>query len=210
MGRNKRPIRKSGRPIGVLVTMLLAAAVVAGLAYYVKNGPGRFVPDDLKRPFDHVMTGRPEERAAMPQMAKVMVPKPVVAEDGSVRFETEQVDVAQGEDPKVAAINGFLFVSGIADPNAKALGVDVSDGTARIDFNEAFESGQGSFDEAVLIKGFRAALGQFPEVMRIELYVSGKRIPDLGHLDLTEPQVVIRPNDWNPKPSAAPPPAQTR
>lgn len=191
----------------MLALMLVAACVVAGLAAYVKFTPADRVPEPLR---ENRKTSGPTTTAPKSLEApglQIVVASPL-SQDPSTGWEPIVAKVNPGEDPKVAAVNAYLKLIGVTEPDAKALGVDVKDGTAHIDFNEAFQAGMGSLDEALFLKGLRATMGQFPEVFRLELFVSGERLQDLGHIDISEPQGVIRQPDWNPTPPEAPPTVQ--
>ncbi|MBI5708043.1 MAG: GerMN domain-containing protein [Armatimonadetes bacterium] len=203
MAKTKKLKRKTARTPGVLVLMLVAAAVVAGLAAYVKLTPADRVPEALKRvrPSEKVRPKQPSTEAPAPQ---IVVASPLT-QDPDTGWEAVAITVQPGEDPKVAAINAYFRLIVNLDPEAKALAVDVRDGTAHVDLNEAFRAGLGSLEEALFVKGLRATLGQFEDVFQIELFVSGERLQDLGHIDISEPQGVIRRPDWNPKPPEAPP-----
>lgn len=210
MSKNKRPNRRTPRTPAVFLVMFLAAAVVAGLAAYVKLTPADTVPEGLSRRNEASQRGnKPAASNREGDQSSVWVPVPVF-NDQVLGFEESEVSVPAGVDPKVAAVNAFLKASRVADPGAEVLGVDVRGGTAHLDFNEAFRTGMGSMDEATLISGLCATLGQFPDVLRIELYVGGERVQELGHLDLSEPQGVIRRADWSPKPVEIPPTGQER
>ncbi len=195
------PSRKSRRPstAPIWVILLLSVSVVAVLAAYVKLTPADRVPESLRRTESGRGAANHPSESRRADGPTVLVPKPVFTEQG-MEFLRSTVALPQGEDPRKFAVNAFLQASGIPQPAARVLGVDLRDGVARLDFDEGFGPGFGSMDEATLVNGIRATLGQFPEVDLVELYVSGERIQDLGHLDLSEPQPVIRPEEWS-KPS---------
>ena len=197
---NRKPRQPSRAP--AVVMLVVALGVVAALAAYIKLAPADRVPQEERRP--DAVSDLQGGRRSHPAGPTIDVPIPSFV-NGELTFQPSREAVPDGEEPRAYAVNAFLQASRIADSSVRVLGVDLKDGIARLDFSDGFEQSQGSMDEATLVKGIRAALGQFPDVQSVEFYVSGKRVDELGHLDLSEPQDVIRPSDWAPKPTAEPP-----
>jgi hypothetical protein len=187
--------RRSQGPssLALLVFMLLAAAGVAGLAAYVVVGPGSKVPPEERGAARRSASAAPKTGRASDR--RVLVPVPDMAESG-LQFTSRELQAPAGADPKVFVVNEFLRESGLQDGSVKLLAIDLRDGVAKLDFEGPFGQGLGSLEEGTLLMGLRAALGQFPDVSRIEVYVDSVRVEELGHIDLAEPQSVIRPADW--------------
>ena len=164
-----------------LIATVLALSLVGGtlLGAYVMTTPdARRVPDALRR----------QSGARKPDGAKALVPRYVGDKLTMVKHE---VKVPQGQDARVHLVNEFLRESKIAAPDARAIGIDVRDGVAFLDFNQAFDQTHGTDDEGILVNGILATLGQFPEIERVQFQVNSEPITTLGNLDLSFPQPVL-------------------
>lgn len=203
MSRTKaRPKGAPGSPV-LLALMLLSAVGVAALAAYIKLAPADRVPEGLRRPKVDV-----SQVPAMPSTPSASFLTPYF-EQGELRFRSESRPVAAGEDPKVAVLNDYLRATGIVGEGVSVLSVSVVAGLATVSFGEGLPAGLSSQDEATLVNGIRAVLGQFPEVERVELMSNGSPVDTFGHFELTEPLEVIRPERWDhpTRPSEGPPPS---
>lgn len=111
---------------------------------------------------------------------------------GDLKFTSEQVDVPPGLDPKLFAVNRTLARLGITPPGSDAVSCRVEGATARLDFDRAFARTYGTDDEGAILNGVLRAMGQFPDVERVQFLVGGSPIETLGNVEITEPQPVIR------------------
>lgn len=202
--------RKKSRPstLTLLMLLLLGAAGVVALATYIKLAPA-----DKVRPGEHRNSGGNGSGPnmdvhAFPADGQLYVPMPTL-ENGVLKFFRSAASPPAGEDARIWIVNRFLEDSHVIDPSARLLSIDVEAGIARLHFSDEFDQTQGSFDEAALIGGIRACLGQFPEIERLEFFVGGKPLDELGHFELGEPVEVIRPSDWDrhATPREGPPPS---
>jgi len=194
---------KSSKSTGskaVLVLAMISALGVGGLAAYVELTPSAaHVPQDERKPSLTRTTNEPTSRAVplgpkvdiTSEHAQLLVPE-VSGED--VKLQRPAGDIPMGMKPMVF-IAGETFKSLKLD-GARALGVQISDRTARLDVNQTFaEFGFGSMQEGQVVKALQMALGQFPEIDTFELYSDGKKLDTLGQLDLESPIEVIRPQE---------------
>jgi hypothetical protein len=122
--------------------------------------------------------------------------------------------VKDGTDPKVAALNTFLERAKLFDGKVRAERVDQEDGIASLHFSEGFDSGTGSMDEATLIYGIRATMGQFEDVQSFRIFSGTKQIESLGHFEVGDLLTPIPPSRWatpyeadEEAPTGSPPPS---
>ena len=190
---------KKSKNTGLVVILLMlsiAGGVVLG-AYVVTTPNALHVPIDMRREKPvaaHKETQGPTDRLV-----------PIVDKDGVAHFEHQKVNIPKGVDPKVFLLNDYLeelHSRGLGDKNARALGVDVHDRIAYVDFNRAFEQTYGTMDEGNVLRGIESVLGQFPEIDKVAFYIEGKPMETTGNVDLTQPQDVIRPDQANNQPTA--------
>lgn len=194
--------RKSKGPTArpIVALLLLGAVGLGGFAAYVRYGSPTRVPDEL-RAEKATPTAPATKESPAPDRNKVRVMVP--ESDGTdVKFQTTQRDVPAGEEPILVAVNGFLRECPFVDKSARAIGVDVKDGLATIDFNEPFYQTYGTTDENALLKGLRLSVGQFPNVKKVWFRIEGKPIDSLGSVELTDPISVLHPGE--PDPDAEP------
>jgi hypothetical protein len=169
---NQKPKSKS------LPALFLAFGVAALglLAIYARQEPASKVPENLRRQDSkrsEVTTYVPKDR------------------EGSVVLEPRREPVPKGGHDMVFAVNQFLKSTGFVPPEARLLGAQVKQGTAYLDFNEAFRQTYGTEDEKTLLDGIRTTLGQFDEVQRVQFSISGEPMETLGNVDLGEPLDII-------------------
>jgi hypothetical protein len=190
--------------------MLLAALGVGVFAAYVKLNPnaGR-VPDAVRRPAIESTAPAPtpritHRRSSGPDVSiakQTELRLPVVKGD-DVALGHAVGQVPAGEKPMVFLANATLHELRI--DKARALGVQIKDRNALVDFNEALDKGYGSTEEGYLIKSLQLALGQFPEIDTFQIVINGEVKDSLGQIDLSEPITVIRPDGKEAKPSTTP------
>ena len=83
--------------------------------------------------------------------------------------------------------------------DAQIRGVAVQDGLATVNFNSALVTDfkGGDSDEAKGVNSILKALGQFPNVSKVQILVNGEHVDTLGGLlDISGPLPVIRDSQW--------------
>ncbi|AIE87036.1 GerMN domain-containing protein [Fimbriimonas ginsengisoli] len=192
--------------------MLVAALGVIGFAAYVKMAPGAsHVPEPLRRPAIESPVGNlpssPRRHSAGPDVKVDSHTDPdlkVPAVQGNdVKLAHSAGKVPDGVKPMVFLANATL--ESLKIEKAKALGVEIKDRNALVDFNPELEKGYGSTEEGQLIKALQMALGQFPDIDTFQIVIDGKTIDSLGQIDLSEPISVIRPDGTEAKPPSTKP-----
>lgn len=181
--------------IGSLLLISLVGGAVMG-AYVITTPDARKVPANLRR------VDRTSAKNA--DMVHALVPK---MHGHDLSFEKHNVVAPDGVDQRVFVVNEYLkelHSKGIGDAKAKAVGIDVRNGIAYLDFNSAFEETYGTEDEGVVLNGILTSLGQFPEIEKVQFEIDGKAMDSLGDVDLTEPQPVIRQGSNSALASSAP------
>jgi len=181
--------------------LLVGAMGAVAVAAYVQSTPdARRVPDDLRKPEPAAQVSktndaeptaarphRQDSSPRRPDQTSLMVP---TLDGQNVVLRAASDGPSRGEDPKVFVANAALRA--VKVDGARALGVQVKDGVAVIDFNPALEQGFGSMEEGTLIKALQMGMGQFKDVDKVQIMVEGKPIESLGHFELTDPLPVIR------------------
>jgi hypothetical protein len=188
------------------MVLLVAAAGTVGLALYVK-----MTPADRVRPIERPAEPPPSMEPPPAKGVQVLIPTAEMA-DGTLRFGQRAFTIPDGSDPQVEAVNEFLRESRVLPDGAKLLRIDLEDGEAALHFTKEIEGGQGSFDEATLIQGLRAVLGQFPTVQRFRLFSENGELRELGHFELGDPIHTLPVSRWN-EPEGSdetPPPSMPR
>lgn len=192
-------------PVAMALLMVAAAGVVA-IGLYVK-----MTPADRVRPIETVAppaaTKTPE-----PALVSVQIPMPTYPE-GTLVFESAEFSVPAGQDPRIEAVNEFLKRSGIVEGTVSLMTLNLRDGLAELHFSQGFDQGQGSADEATLIQGVCAVLGQFPEVSELRFFVEGSQLQELGHFEIGDRIATIPPSRWGDPVQAeseSPPPSMPR
>lgn len=191
--------------------LMVAAAGTVALALYVQMTPGA----SRIRPLESEQKGMPEVSAAQ-NLRTVLIP---VArfEDGKLYFQSRSFRLDSDADRKVEAVNEFLKGSNLLAPGVRLMSIDVEDGVAGLHFSEGFDSGTSSTDESTLVYGLRAVLGQFEDVHSFRIFVDGKQIEELGHVEFGDAVQTIPVNRWGDPSSGsggsseqAPPPSMPR
>ena len=184
-----------------LAIVLLIASVAGGIvmgAYVIDTPAAQHVTDVVKK------ETTPKESVSSRREQTINRLIPHAGKDGIATFEPQQITIPAGEDPRVYLVNDYLkqlHDKGLGNKNAKLLGIDVRNRIAYADFNRAFDESYGTMDEANVLRGIEATLGQFPEIDKIAFQVDGKAMDTTGNIDLTDPQNVIRPGDYTVQPS---------
>ena len=152
---------------------------VAGLAWYVRNGP-----DEMKKPADTapIMTPQPPPDSA-PKTVQVPVPKEV---SGKVVFEMQDKPATPGEDPVKIAVSDFLRSTNIAK-NARVLSVKYDGDNLILDTTNLFNRGYGGDDESTLFNGILRAVAGNSKVKTVTFLSDGKPADYLGNREITAP-----------------------
>lgn len=198
MPKRKTKSSSGGRAIATL--MLVAALGVGALYAYVKFTPAAqhvAVADRRTTDSEDAPTPRRHSRESDTDGPDVSVKSSpdlklrVPSVDGlNVKLGKSAGRVPDGIKPMVFISNATLKELNL--DKARALGVDIKNRNALVDFNEDIESGFGSMEEGMVIKALQTALGQFPEIDTFQFVVGGKALTTLGQADLTDPIPVIR------------------
>lgn len=184
---------------------MIAAAGTVAVALYVK-----MTPADRVRPVEPPpVTGKKIEE---PAPVAVQIPKPSYPE-GVLAFESEPFSVPSGEDVRIGAVNEFLKRSGLVESSVRLMNLNEQEGVAELHFSQGFDQGQGSADEATLIQGICAVLGQFPEITEVRFFVEGTQLEAMGHFEIGDRLPTIPPDRWRDpvqSESGSPPPSMPR
>ncbi len=172
----------SANRIGLLALILICLAGVGGLAAYVKFAPSTIAPEERIDAGQH-------------RRGTVKVPVPIVDESANLELGNRDENVGKGESSYLTAVNGFLATQD-SKTSLKADSIELDNKVARVHFRKGFSTDFGSRDEATVLLGLRAALGQFAEIESVEIFVEGQKIDELGHISLDIPMPVIRPENW--------------
>jgi hypothetical protein len=171
MGKSERSL--------IVPVLLICGVVGVGVAAYVKLAPADVVP--VEAPVEEQQNGG----------SGVQLLTPYYAND-ELRFRTETVEVPENVDPRVFAVNRYLRTTEFVPPDAEIMTVTVSNRTATLDFNAAFNTSYGTTDESTVINGILAVMGQFDDVDYVVFLAEGQPIESLGNLELTDPLPVTR------------------
>lgn len=179
--------RKSNK-IPIIASLLLVSAVGGSVlgAYVLTTPIAQHVPPALRR----------ATKVAAKEPDNEMRVVPHASASGGTKFDTAAIKFPPGVDHRVYLVNDFLgqlHGKGLGNPDAKAIGIDVRDGTAYLDFNRAFDQSTGTSDEGTILNGILLVLGQYPDIDNVQFEVEGKPMESLGNVDLTTPQPVLRP-----------------
>lgn len=178
MGRTKRADGGSRIYLAIIV---IGLAVLAAIAAYVQLAPAKKVPEAIRRT---ELGGQATQQA---KEVRVLTPR---YEDGNLRFDSRPVRPEPGQDPVMAAINGFLSEARVAPPEAKCLSARREGDLVTLDFSAPFGQTYGAEDEQTLLGGIAKTLAQFPGVERFRITVEGRPIETLGNIDLTDPLAI--------------------
>lgn len=191
-------------PVALLLLVLAAAGTMA-VALFVK-----MTPADRVRPVEK--EAPPVAKNETPERISVKIPKPTFP-DGNLVFESESALVQAGDDARIEAVNEFLKRSGLAEGSVRLMSMNLEDGLAELHFSQGFDQGQGSADEATLIQGICAVLGQFSEIQELRFFVEGTQLTELGHFEIGDKIATIPVERWRDPVQAeseSPPPSMPR
>lgn len=181
--------KSSGKNVLAIGLIAAGSITLAALGMFASNPNARNVPKEQQR----VVQQDPLNVDVVPDSKRDQVTTLDPRMEGDdLKFNQGKSTPPAGMDPKVFAVNEYLSKLEAMDKNAKATSVDVVGGVATINFTPEFESGFSSMDEKTVVEGVLAVMGFFPEVQTVRFVVDGKPIESLGHIDLTEPQPVIK------------------
>jgi len=173
--------------------MGIALLGVGVFAAYVKLTPSAaHVAPDIRKPEPLVHHERPKGPSVEVQSSSAQEFKIPVLHGENVSLDKSAGKAPSGVKPMVFVATETLKQLKI--DGAKAIGVDVKDRNALVDFNPALDKGYGSMEEGQLIKSLQWALGQFPEIDTFQIVIDGQVKTTLGQLDLTDPIPVTRPD----------------
>lgn len=171
------------RTLCIVVLALLGFG--AGLGIYINNArtpaPG---PDakEHRTPAVHKTTQEVKvyRVAVKDEQPRLQATKQKVESDGSPIEMARIKLVEQGDDPDL--VNPI-------PKGTKLLGVEVTNGLAKVDFSHEFRDNftGGSEGEALIIQVILRTMAQFDEVKKIQILVDGKPLDTLGHAELSEP-----------------------
>lgn len=183
--------------------MLFAALGVVVFAAYVTSTPAaQRVPSDLRKP---------EKDAIVHKLDKTSRPKTSSGPSVEVHSEAELLvatlegdkvklvpakGTAHDQNPMLFALNGTL--KNLHMNGVKAIGVEVRERVAILDFTPALTEGMGSTEESQFMDGLRLTLGQFKEIDKFQMRVDGELVEDFGHESYEGPQSVTRPGSETP------------
>ncbi|MFQ3587424.1 MAG: GerMN domain-containing protein [Fimbriimonadaceae bacterium] len=181
--------RSAGLAWGAIVACL---AVVGVLVVYLKSTPALNVPEDQKR-----ATHRrdPAAEPVQPNANQILVPI-AVWEEGELKFGRKTVDVPAGQDPKRVAVQSYLNQIRDVLPGVRLEGFRMDGKVAQLRFSAEFDQRMGSDDEATVLMGILAAMGQFPDVEEVEFFAGGRQIETIGNVELNAPLPVVRLERW--------------
>jgi hypothetical protein len=169
-----------------------AAAGTVALALYVKLTPGAA----RIRPSEPMASSSLPSAGSVKPTQQIFVPVPSYQGE-RLSFAPRSVSVPAGDEAKVDAVNRFLQEAKLLDPSVRLMSLDLEDGIANLHFTQGFDAGLSSTDEATLIYGLRAAVGQFPEIRHFRIFVEGEQLDALGHIEFGEMLEPIPVSRWN-------------
>ena len=177
----------------VVAVLMLCIVGAGGLAAYVKLFPAAaHVVEQPSPTFSREQTQEPDVKVSVkPDQAESALLVPTVA-DGEVKLKMPASTAPDGTKPEVSLLNDTM--KSLQVEGARALGIEVSNHKACVDFNAGLQKGYGTIEEGNLNKAMQLALGQFPAIRQFQLRIDGKIVDSLGNIDLTTPVDVIRPN----------------
>ncbi|MEI6514062.1 MAG: GerMN domain-containing protein [bacterium] len=156
---------------GVLV-LALALAIYVKIAY--RN---QATPIGTAHEVPAQVLGEPTEPYSGSRTVIVSLPD---WNKGQLTLRNVTFPLSPGDVPLNTAIAILVRRTPQFPQGTKLLGASLENGVAKIDFNEAIQSGMSSDDEAAILRSLRKTAGQFSNVERIRILVNGKPIDSLG------------------------------
>lgn len=178
---------------GVVLLLLIGAAGVFGISWYLKDTPeARSVGPAARRQEPQTrVTERAPEHSTQKETVSIFTARPT---SGDWTFDQKPEEVPAGTSPIVFAVNRYLEQLPFVPRRARAVAVEVKDRVAYIDCTEAMQKTYGSSEEGILLQGLGRTLGQFANVDKMEFLISGTPIDTFGNVDASQGLDVIRAN----------------
>jgi hypothetical protein len=183
---------RSSEKSPVVPILLVCTVLAVGAVAYIKMAPADKVVREVQ---NEQQTGGERVHLLVPYYA-----------DHELKFTSEQFEVPRNVDPHVYVVNDYLRATRFVPKEATVKTCVIEDGTATLDFTEAFYTSYGTEDESTVVNGILNVMGQFNDVSFVRILVEGKPIDTLGNIELTDPLPVIRPEGLEPAGSAQQPP----
>ena len=176
--------------VAILLMTLLGGGVLAG---YVRLTPqAAHVTTDRRQSEPEVSILSRPDKIEEPTTQSVPQTLLIPTLDGeTIKLGKDAGTPPEGVKPEVYLVNATL--QSLELPGARAVGVDIKNHIAMMDFNPSLQKGYGSIEEGNLVKSLQMALGQFKDINKFQIVIEGKAIDTLGNIDLSEPIPVIRP-----------------
>jgi hypothetical protein len=173
---------------------LIGALGLGAIGAWVVRTPADKVPAEQRRveakanpPVTPAPREKETERPATPSQS-LLVPK---LSGSDLRWVRQELETA---DPMKTLAELAVTACGLDGSTVRS--VKVEGDLATLDFAPEVESGFGSAQESLLLDALRKGFGQFREVRRVQITVSGERVESLGgHLEVFDPISVIRPGE---------------
>lgn len=192
---------KGGR--AAILFILVGGLGVGSLAYYVKTTPQAIhVPAEIRTPPKHKSKpvveedAKPHRDETKPIQAQTLR-LPAFGDDiVDMELAAKETAVPAGQEPM-----RFLaqkIVDAAHFDGARALGVDVRDHTAVVQYNAAAGKGMGSMEEGAFLRALQIGFGQFGDIDKVTVESDGEPLQS-GHVDLSEPLPVVRPGEKAPE-----------
>lgn len=172
--------KDAGSALWTIVAIVVAVTVLAGIAYYVMNGP----PKDVPRKGE---SASPSTQTESPDGIRITIPD---GSKGKLEWKEELVEPTGG-DPVVEAVNRFLVLSNIA-PEARLVKATRDGKNLKLNFSGLFGRGYGTDNEGILLEGIMLAVKKNSDAETVEFFEDGSPAQGLGNLELEGPQPVIR------------------
>jgi hypothetical protein len=174
--------------------LLLCIVGAGGLAAYVKLFPAaaHVVETPPAISSENHQSGPDVKISVKPEESETATLKVPSLSSSGIQLNSPASAVPDGTKPEVSLLNDTM--KSLQIDGARAVGIEVSDHLAKVDFNAGIQRGYGTMEEGNVIKAMQMALGQFPDINQFQIRVDGKIVDSLGNIDLTTPVDVIRPD----------------
>ncbi len=169
---------------------LMGAGVFAAYVHYSPQASHVAVISKSPEPEPKIEAKHTEDAAPSSETklnSTLLIPAVI---NNEVKLDQKITSIPVNEDARVYLVN--LTLHSLKIEKARALGVDVKNRVALMDFNPALQKGYGSIEEGNLIKSLQMALGQFKEIDKFQIIIEGKPIDSLGNIDMSQPIDVLR------------------